>query len=145
MKYRRRLDPKASPVPALVVWAFGLAVLLVACNDPVGPAKFCEPCGFALNVPPLDQVEAAMRLGWQQARETCPGVGPFESYQKPRVDWQPCWFLARGGSVCAAGAAYASEGFIRVSTQEPERTLPLVTWESRNLFWLLGGCGGKAI
>ena len=121
-----------------------LAFLLAACRTPTGPGKACGNCGV-LTIPPPDQVAAAIRLGYDEAAATCPTLGPFNSIPPPQVHWSACDFLARGGTVCASGATYYTQGYIEVSTADQANTLPLVTYESRNFYWLAGGCGGQAV
>jgi hypothetical protein len=88
--------------------------------------------------------------GRAQALETCPGV---TSHAVPDVSWRQCQFLVTnaisspGGppnTVCAAGATYYKQNLIWISLAEPERVLPLVTWEARNFYWMISGCSSQA-
>ena len=122
-----------------------LVLLAVGCSrTPTGPGPACGACGV-LTIPPPAQVTAAIRLGYDEALSTCPTLGPFESIPPPAVHWNACDFLARGGTVCAAGATYYDGGYIEVATAEQGRILPLVTWESRNWYWIAGGCSGQTV
>ncbi len=69
----------------------------------------------------------------------------------PRVEWQACWFQVDNvswvnssgqtvvGSNCAAGLTDYPNRKIVISTKEPDRTLPLVQWETANYFLIAIG------
>lgn len=127
-----------------------LALLLAGCASslPTATCGLCGPAGVQPPAPAL--VTEAMLDGRAQALSTCPGV---VSHAVPDVSWQRCQFMVEDGvstpggpphKVCAAGATYKDRNLIWISLAEPERVLPLVTWETRNYYWSISGCGGQA-
>lgn len=69
----------------------------------------------------------------------------FDPQHLPPVQFVPCaWFgsgLDRQHNVetWIAGQTFFDKGFVRVSTQEPERTLSLVRWETINFYLMAIG------
>lgn len=128
-----------------------LALLLTGCSGSPLPSQTCGLCGPVGVQPPAPALVAqAMLDGRAQALATCPTV---VSHAVPDVSWRQCQFLVPNGystpggaphAICAAGATYYKRDLIWVSLAEPERVLPLVTWETRNYYWLISGCGEQA-
>lgn len=145
MKYRTWLDPKASLAPALLLLGLAVVVLmLVGCKEGMSPVEGCGSCApLGTQPPPWDRVLVAMDEGRRQAALTCPAVPATGHY--PSVDWHRCDFRVSGGCPCAAGSTSYAEGRIRISLANYDNVLPLVTWEARNWFWGISGCGNQAI
>jgi hypothetical protein len=130
--------------------ALALALALTGCASAL-PSQTCGICGPVGVQPPAPGLVAqAMIDGRAQALATCPGV---TSNAVPNVSWQRCQFVVSNAkpapdgsslSGCEAGATYASKGVIWISLAEPERVLPLVTWEARNFYWCISGCCSQA-
>ena len=122
-----------------------LAFVLIGCSrTPVEPGAVCGNCG-TLTIPSPSDVQSALLLGYQQAAATCPGVSvnSFDAWPQPQVRYSACDFLI--GGTCASGVTEAGLGYIEVSTATPTRTLPLITYEGKNWFFILGGCRDQAI
>lgn len=150
MRYRSWLDPKASPVPALLMLAVCVVALwLLGCVANRYPQEACGNCAVETAVPPPDYVVAqAIGVGRSQAALTC----NVTTSDTPQVNWRICDFIVPngisspgGGSsrTCASGATYESTG-IWISLAERDRIVPLITWEARNWYWMKSGCGGQA-
>jgi hypothetical protein len=129
-----------------------LALLLTGCSSSSTPTQTCGLCGpVGVQPPAPDLVAQAMLDGRAQALTTCPAVADIDAAMAPGVSWQQCQFIVPDGhdtpggasqSICSAGATIGMT--IWISLAEPDRVLPLVTWEARNFYWLVAGCGDQA-
>lgn len=119
-----------------------LAALSLGCVDS-GNLKECGLCAPEGTVPPPQTaILAAMEEGRRAAALTCPGV-PATGYRYPDIDWRRCDFTMNG--CCASGSTNFNGNLIRISMSNPGNILPLITWESRNYYWYMGGCANQAI
>jgi hypothetical protein len=147
MKYRRSLDPAASLCPALavllVVVVLLFALLLTGCTEGNSPVEDCGNCApVGTQPPPASLVYEATQQGRADALATCPGVADVTDYPTD-IEWLLCDFKV--GSCCAWGSTSQRNGHIRISMSNHDNVLPLVRWESRNWYWLFGGCSNQMV
>lgn len=113
-------------------------------------------CDGTLKVPPHDQTSFALAAARDAVRSAVES-GQLEAKQAPdwndvpRVDWQACFFWVDDGyyvdgngnrvtgGACAAGMTDYAAGRIVIATQDPNRTIPLVKWETANYFLIAIG------
>ena len=131
--------------------ALPLALLLAACaRTPSEPSEVCGACAPPGAVPPsADKVAAAVAQGRSWAAQTC----QIRTSRPPNIEWRKCDFLVEAATTepggkphpaCCAGMTFWDGSKILVSMSNPSNTLNLVTWESRNYFWIMSGCAEQA-
>ena len=138
------------PPPAETVTRERVAYDSVRDSPALARCAKAEECSGRLDIPPAPAVLAALREARDEVRSAVRrgeirATSTPDWEKLPRVVWEPCWFWVEGatwmeggvrrrGRSCAAGVARYARGEIAVSTQEPQRTIPLVRWETRNYF-----------
>lgn len=123
-----------------------VALVLLGCTTPTESDQPCGPCAASLAPPAAAAVSAAIEVGREQAARTC----DVRTTAVPPITWWRCRTQVYGHdtpggpdhSVCAAGMT--RHGIVYVSLDNPSNTLALVTWESRNWYWIESGCSSQA-